>query len=95
MIRKIFDHQMARRLQQMLDDVHEHRDHLTIWLHPEIKKELYVHWETDEGFKHHCLTNRANRASARSSKYIGGSATFMKTKTRLVSNLFYFVVKFA
>ncbi|RYR33957.1 hypothetical protein Ahy_A10g048654 [Arachis hypogaea] len=87
MIRKIFDHRMARKLQQMLDDVHEHCDHLTIWLHPDIKNVLYIHWKTDEGFKHRCLTNRASKASARSSKYIGGSATFIKIKTRLSMSL--------
>ncbi|RYR23506.1 hypothetical protein Ahy_B03g068717 [Arachis hypogaea] len=68
----------------MLKDVHEHRDQLAIWLRPDIKKELYVHLE---GFKHCRLTNRANRASPRSSKYIGGSAIFMKTKARLYKSL--------
>ncbi|QHO00616.1 uncharacterized protein DS421_13g407980 [Arachis hypogaea] len=61
MIRKIFDHWMAR----------------------DLKKALYVHWETNQGFKHYHLTNRVNRASVRSSKYTSGSATFMKTKVRL------------
>ncbi|RYR06798.1 hypothetical protein Ahy_B05g074116 [Arachis hypogaea] len=61
-IKKIFDHQMARQLQHMLEDIRKHRDYLTIWLHPNIKKSLYVHWETDEGFKYHRLTNKANRA---------------------------------
>ncbi|RYR61823.1 hypothetical protein Ahy_A04g019048 [Arachis hypogaea] len=70
MIKNIFYHRMARQLQQMLEDVH-------------IKKLQYIHWKTDEGFKHRCLTNRANRASGRSSKYTGGSATFMKTKARI------------
>ncbi|RYR31647.1 hypothetical protein Ahy_B01g056499 [Arachis hypogaea] len=87
MIRKIFDYRMARRLQQMLEDVREHHDHLTICLHPNIKKALYVHWETYERFKHHCLTNRANTASARSSKHTDGLATFMKTKVRLSKSL--------
>ncbi|RYQ94956.1 hypothetical protein Ahy_B08g089932 [Arachis hypogaea] len=41
------------------------------------------HWETDDRFIYRRLTNRANRASARSSKYTSGSATFMKTKVRL------------
>ncbi|RYR50591.1 hypothetical protein Ahy_A07g037222 [Arachis hypogaea] len=41
----------------------------------------------DEGFKHRCLTNRANKVSAKSSKYIGESATFMKTKVRLSKSL--------
>ncbi|RYR67781.1 hypothetical protein Ahy_A03g014212 [Arachis hypogaea] len=67
----------------MLEDVHEHHDHLTIWLCLDIKKLLYVHWETDEGFKRRYLTNRANKTSARSLKYTGESATFMKTKTKL------------
>ncbi|RYR64081.1 hypothetical protein Ahy_A03g010224 [Arachis hypogaea] len=71
LIRKIFDHSMARRLQQMLEDVREHSNHLTIWLCLYIKKLLYVHWEIDEGFKRRRLTNRANRTSARSSKYTG------------------------
>ncbi|RYQ85886.1 hypothetical protein Ahy_B10g105511 [Arachis hypogaea] len=57
-IRKIFDHRIARQFQQMLED-------------------------TDEGFKRRRLTNRANRALARSSKYTSGSATFMKTKAKL------------
>ncbi|KAL4293645.1 hypothetical protein AHAS_Ahas18G0148800 [Arachis hypogaea] len=79
-IRKIFDHRMGRRLQQILDDVRQGRNHRTTWLRPEIKKALFVHWETDERFRHRCLTHRANRASARSFKYTGGSATFMKTR---------------
>ncbi|RYR04923.1 hypothetical protein Ahy_B06g084734 isoform A [Arachis hypogaea] len=82
-IREIYDHRMGRRLQQMLEDVHERHGHLTSWFHSEIKKALSVHWETDEGFKHRLLINGANRASARSSKYTGGSATFMKTKARM------------
>ncbi|XP_020972445.1 uncharacterized protein LOC107626516 isoform X2 [Arachis ipaensis] len=82
MIKKIFDHQMVRRLQQMMEDVRERRDHLTIWLHPHIKKALYVYWETDEGFRHCRLTNRANRAFTMSSKL-----TFMKTKARLSKSL--------
>ncbi|RYR28553.1 hypothetical protein Ahy_B01g052696 [Arachis hypogaea] len=94
MVRKIFDHWMPSQLQQMMEDVRERRDHLSIWLRPNIKKTLYVHWETDEGFKHHRLTNRANRASARSSKYTSGSATFIKTKAGLICNLFHFVIKF-
>ncbi|RYQ94622.1 hypothetical protein Ahy_B08g089557 [Arachis hypogaea] len=62
------------------------------WFHKwvirsEIKKTLYVHWETDTGFKHQRLTNRANRASVRSSKYTDGSTTFMKTKVRLSKSL--------
>ncbi|RYQ98608.1 hypothetical protein Ahy_B07g086363 isoform B [Arachis hypogaea] len=94
MIRKIFDHQMTRWLQQMMEDVCERRDHLTIWLRPDLKKALYVLWETNEGFKHLRLTNRANKTSATLSKYTGGSTTFMKTKARLVCNLFQFVIKF-
>ncbi|RYR74523.1 hypothetical protein Ahy_A02g009261 [Arachis hypogaea] len=94
MIRKIFDHWMVRRLQQILEDVCQRRDHLTIWLHPDIKKALYVHWETGEGFKRHRLKSRANRTLVRSSKYTSGLVTFMKTKARLVSNLFHFVIKF-
>ncbi|RYR61108.1 hypothetical protein Ahy_A04g018210 [Arachis hypogaea] len=83
-IRKIYDHRMAgRQLQQMLKDVGERRDHLTSWFRPEIKKALYVHWETDEGFKYRRLTNRANRASVRLSKYTDGSTTFIKIKASL------------
>ncbi|RYR31908.1 hypothetical protein Ahy_B01g056858 [Arachis hypogaea] len=67
----------------MLEDVREGRDHLTNWLRPEIKNALLVYWEIDEGFRYRHLTNRANRASAISSKYTGGSATFLKTKARL------------
>ncbi|RYQ83200.1 hypothetical protein Ahy_B10g101838 [Arachis hypogaea] len=67
----------------MIEDVRERRDHLTNWLPPNIKKALYVHWETDDGFKRCRLTNKANKASPRSSKYTGGSATLMKTKVRL------------
>ncbi|RYR77935.1 hypothetical protein Ahy_A01g002647 isoform A [Arachis hypogaea] len=78
MIRKMFDHRIARRLQH---------DHLTIWLHQDINKNLYVHWETDEEFKHFHLRNKANRTSVRSSKYTGGLATFMKTKDRLSKSL--------
>ncbi|RYR26904.1 hypothetical protein Ahy_B02g061213 [Arachis hypogaea] len=67
----------------MIQDVHEGCNYLTTWLRPDIKKELNVHFSTDEGFKRHHLTNRTNRASPRSSKYTGGLATFMKTKSRL------------
>ncbi|RYR08559.1 hypothetical protein Ahy_B05g076292 [Arachis hypogaea] len=67
----------------MLEDVHKRHDYLTSWLRWEIKKALYVHWETDKEFRHRRLTKKANRASARSSKYTGGSATFIKTKVRL------------
>ncbi|RYQ96577.1 hypothetical protein Ahy_B08g092379 [Arachis hypogaea] len=83
----IFDYRMARRLPQMMEDIRKRRDQLTIWLRSNLKKVLYVYWETDEGFKHRCLMNRANRASARSSKYTGGSATFIKTKARLSKSL--------
>ncbi|RYR11194.1 hypothetical protein Ahy_B05g079667 [Arachis hypogaea] len=68
----------------MLEDVRENRNYLIIWLRPDIKQLLYVHWETDKGFKYRRLTNRANRASVKSSKYTGGSTTFMKTKARLI-----------
>ncbi|RYR46611.1 hypothetical protein Ahy_A07g032357 [Arachis hypogaea] len=76
LIGKIYDHRMGRQLQQMLED-----------LHPKIKKALYVHWKTDEGFRYRRLTNRANRVSARSSKYTGSSVTFIKTKARLSKSL--------
>ncbi|QHO53717.1 uncharacterized protein DS421_2g50400 [Arachis hypogaea] len=72
LIRKIYDHWIARRLQQMMQDICEGCDNLTIWLHPNIKKELDVRFSTDEGFKHCHLTSRTNRASLRSSKYTGG-----------------------
>ncbi|RYR28425.1 hypothetical protein Ahy_B01g052547 [Arachis hypogaea] len=87
LIRKIYDHQMGRWLQQMLKDVRERRDHLTIWLCPKINKALYVQWETNEGFRYQRLTNKANRASARWSKYTPGSATFMNTKAKLLKLL--------
>ncbi|RYR20335.1 hypothetical protein Ahy_B03g065442 isoform A [Arachis hypogaea] len=81
MIKKIFDHhRMARRLQQMMEDVRERYDHLTIWLSPDITKALYIHWETNKGFRCRCLMNRADRVSARSSKYISGSVNFHEDK---------------
>ncbi|KAL4336425.1 hypothetical protein AHAS_Ahas12G0008900 [Arachis hypogaea] len=46
-IRKIFDHRMGRRLQQILDNVHQGRDHRTTWLLPDIKKALFVHWKIE------------------------------------------------
>ncbi|RYR78496.1 hypothetical protein Ahy_A01g003315 [Arachis hypogaea] len=73
----------------MLEDIHEGRDHLTTWLRPEIKKALLFQWETDHGFRHQRLTNRANRASARSSRYTGSSTTFMKTKAKLLYSFTY------
>ncbi|XP_052112992.1 uncharacterized protein LOC107471982 isoform X2 [Arachis duranensis] len=83
-IRKIFDHRMVRRLQQMLEDVCERRDHLTIGsIFSNIKKAMYIHWETNEEFKRRYLMNRANRASSKSSNYTCGLATFMKTKVKL------------
>ncbi|RYR28957.1 hypothetical protein Ahy_B01g053189 [Arachis hypogaea] len=63
------------------------RNHLTIWLRPNLKKELDVYFSTDEGFKCRCLMNKTNRASPRSSKYTGGSATFMKMKSKLSNSL--------
>ncbi|RYR16422.1 hypothetical protein Ahy_B04g073438 [Arachis hypogaea] len=86
-IGKIFDCRMGRCLQQMLDDVRQGQDHLTTWPRLDIKKGLLIHWETDEGFRHRRLTNRVNKASARSSKYIGVSAIFMKTKAILSKSL--------
>ncbi|RYR09835.1 hypothetical protein Ahy_B05g078255 [Arachis hypogaea] len=56
-MKKIFDYRMGRRLQQMLDDIRQGRDHWTQWLRPDIKKALFVHWESDEGFRHRRLTN--------------------------------------
>ncbi|RYR15619.1 hypothetical protein Ahy_B04g072481 [Arachis hypogaea] len=54
----------------MMQDIREGCDHLTIWFLPDIKKELDVHFSTDEGFKYRHLTNRTNKALPRSSKYI-------------------------
>ncbi|RYR75719.1 hypothetical protein Ahy_A01g000295 [Arachis hypogaea] len=51
---------------------------------------IYDHQVTkryNEGFKYCILTNIANRASSRSSRYTGGSATFMKMKTILSKSL--------
>ncbi|RYR19968.1 hypothetical protein Ahy_B03g064977 [Arachis hypogaea] len=84
MTRNIFDHRMTRLLQQMIEDVRERYDHLTLWLHPDIKKALYVHWETDERFRCCCLTKKTNRALTKPSKYTGGLAAFMKTKSKLL-----------
>ncbi|QHO19849.1 uncharacterized protein DS421_11g332650 [Arachis hypogaea] len=69
----------------MLEKVRERCGHLTSWLRPEIKKAMYVHWETDKCFRHRHLTNRANRTSDRLSKYTDDSTTFMETKARLQS----------
>ncbi|RYR54349.1 hypothetical protein Ahy_A06g029603 [Arachis hypogaea] len=77
-IRKIFDHRMASQLQQIMQDVCERYDHLTICLRLDIKKALYRR-----------LTNRANKASSKSSKYTGWSTIFMKTKTELSKSLNY------
>ncbi|RYR72915.1 hypothetical protein Ahy_A02g007138 [Arachis hypogaea] len=74
----------------MLEYIHKGKDHFTTWLRPKINKALLVHWETNKGFKHQRLTNRANRASARLSKYTGGLATFMKTKAMLICSFFNF-----
>ncbi|RYR07898.1 hypothetical protein Ahy_B05g075391 [Arachis hypogaea] len=48
---------------------------------------MYIHWETDEGFRYQCLTNRANRTLAKLSKYTNSSVTIMKTKARLSKSL--------
>ncbi|RYQ79689.1 hypothetical protein Ahy_Scaffold2g107664 [Arachis hypogaea] len=71
----------------MMQDVHEGCNHLTIWFCPDIKKELVIHFSTNEGFKYRHLMNRTNKALPRSSKYIGGSVTFMKTKSKLSKSL--------
>ncbi|RYR21123.1 hypothetical protein Ahy_B03g066383 [Arachis hypogaea] len=71
----------------MLDDVFHGRDQRTRWLRPEVKKGMFTHWETDAGFRHQRLTNQANRAPERSSKYTCGSATVMKTKARMSKSL--------
>ncbi|RYR64155.1 hypothetical protein Ahy_A03g010286 [Arachis hypogaea] len=67
----------------MMQDVCQGHDHLMIWLRLDIKKELDIYFSTDKGFKRRHLTNRTNRALSRSSKYTGGSATFMNTRSRL------------
>ncbi|RYR04576.1 hypothetical protein Ahy_B06g084340 [Arachis hypogaea] len=71
----------------MMEKIRERCNHLTIWLHSDIKKALYVHWETDEGFMYRRLTNKANRALSRSSKYTISPTTFMKTTARLSKSL--------
>ncbi|RYR02997.1 hypothetical protein Ahy_B06g081836 [Arachis hypogaea] len=62
-------------------------DHLTSWIRPSTKKELEAHSRNDERFKHCHPTSIANRTLPRSLKYTGGSTTFMKTKSRLVTTL--------
>ncbi|RYR66442.1 hypothetical protein Ahy_A03g012425 [Arachis hypogaea] len=79
-IRKIYDHQAAKQLRQMMSDVRKGSDHLSSWIRPALKKKLEAYFNNDERFKRRHLTNVANRTSPRSSKYTGGSATFMKTK---------------
>ncbi|RYR07373.1 hypothetical protein Ahy_B05g074712 [Arachis hypogaea] len=71
----------------MMSDVRKGRDHLTLWIRPAIKKELEAYFTHDKGFKRRRLTNVANRVSPRSSKYTGGSATFMKIKSKLSKSL--------
>ncbi|RYR08219.1 hypothetical protein Ahy_B05g075795 [Arachis hypogaea] len=68
----------------MMSDVRKGRNHLTSWIHPAIKKDLEAYFNNDEGFKRRRLTNVANRALPKSSKYTGGSVTFMKTKSKLL-----------
>ncbi|RYQ90418.1 hypothetical protein Ahy_B09g096520 [Arachis hypogaea] len=58
-----------------------------IWIYPNIKKELDIHFSIDERFKCRCLTNKTTRASLRSSKYTRESATFIHTKSRLSNSL--------
>ncbi|RYR79593.1 hypothetical protein Ahy_A01g004398 [Arachis hypogaea] len=87
MIRKIYDHRAAKRLQQMMSNVCQWRNHLMTWIRPSIKTELEVHFRNDDGIKHCHLTNVANRTLPRSSKYTGGWVIFMKTKSRLSKSL--------
>ncbi|RYR17735.1 hypothetical protein Ahy_B03g062425 isoform A [Arachis hypogaea] len=47
----------------------------------------WMMFEINEGFRHRHLTKRANRALTKSSKYTGGTVTFMKTKARLSESL--------
>ncbi|RYR66302.1 hypothetical protein Ahy_A03g012288 [Arachis hypogaea] len=75
MIRKIYDHQVVKQIQQMMSVVRQRRNHLPTWINPSIKKGLEAYFRDDEGFKHHRLTNVANRASPRSSKYTDGLHT--------------------
>ncbi|RYR68809.1 hypothetical protein Ahy_A03g015275 isoform A [Arachis hypogaea] len=82
-IKKIYDHRIAKSIQQMMSDVRQRRNHLTRWILTSIKKELEAHFRNNEGFKHHLLMNVANTALPRSSKYTGGLTTFIKTKSRL------------
>ncbi|QHN85444.1 uncharacterized protein DS421_16g537500 [Arachis hypogaea] len=86
-LRKIYDHRAAKRLQQTMCNICKGNDHLTLWIRLAIKKELKADFNNDEGFKRRSLTNIANRASPRLSKYTGGSATFMKTKSKLSKSL--------
>ncbi|RYR59496.1 hypothetical protein Ahy_A05g025389 [Arachis hypogaea] len=71
----------------MMSDVRQGHDHRTTWIRPSIKKELEAHFRNDEGFKRRHLSNVANKASPRSSKYTDRSATFMKMKSRLSKSL--------
>ncbi|XP_020964057.1 uncharacterized protein LOC110265440 [Arachis ipaensis] len=71
----------------MMQDIRRGYDHLTIWLRPDIKKELDIHFSTDKVFKYRHLTNRTNWTLPRSSKYTDGLATFMKTKSRVSKSL--------
>ncbi|RYR68413.1 hypothetical protein Ahy_A03g014914 [Arachis hypogaea] len=87
MIRKIYDHRATKHFKQMMSDVCKGHDHLTSWIRPAIKKEVEVYFTHDEGFKRRRLTNIANRVSPRLSKYMGGSATFMKRKSKLYKSL--------
>ncbi|QHO19563.1 uncharacterized protein DS421_11g330070 [Arachis hypogaea] len=87
MIRKIYDHGTAKCFQQVTSDVGQGKDHLTSWIRPNIKRNLETHFRDNKGFRYHRLTNIANRASPKSSRYTGGSVTFMKMKTRLFKSL--------
>ncbi|RYQ94842.1 hypothetical protein Ahy_B08g089794 [Arachis hypogaea] len=87
MISKIYHHRTAKRFQQMMSDVCKGRNHLRSWIRLAIKKKLETYFTLDEGFKYRRLKNVANRALLKSSKYTGGSATFMKMKSRLSKSL--------
>ncbi|QHN93294.1 uncharacterized protein DS421_17g591430 [Arachis hypogaea] len=87
MIRKIYEHQVVKRLQQMMSDVHQGKDHLTSWIRPNIKRELVAYFRYNDVFKCHRLTNVTNRALPRSSRYTNESATFVKMKSRLSKSL--------
>ncbi|RYR47017.1 hypothetical protein Ahy_A07g032915 [Arachis hypogaea] len=69
----------------MIKNIYNHR--AAKQLQEMMSDELEAHFRTNKGFKCRRLTNVTNKASPRSSKYMGGSATFKKTKSRLSKSL--------